>query len=97
MSYFPALTVANSALTNVASSITTVNLIALNNSRKGLMMFNDSSSVCYVKLGATASTTSYTIQMSPNSLYAMDTPVYSGVIDAIWTTANGFMRITELT
>ena len=96
MSYFPPFIASNTGLTNVASSITNVNLLALNNLRKGLLMFNDSSSVCYVKLGTTASTTSYTFQMSPNSLYVMTLPVYTGNIDAIWVTANGFMRITEL-
>lgn len=85
-------------LTNVASSATTVQLLAANGSRKGVTIRNDSSAILYVKYGVTASTTSYTDQVAANTTWVMPThAVYQGRIDGIWASANGSARITELT
>lgn len=87
-----------STVTRVASSATNVMLLASNTSRKAAYLFNESTSIAYVKFGVTASTTSYTIQMVPNAFIVLSQwPIYNGEIDAIWLTANGAMQITELT
>jgi hypothetical protein len=87
-----------STITRVASSATSVTLLSLNSSRLGAVLFNESTQVCYVKFGTTASSTSYTIQVSSNSVLILDqSPIYQGRIDAIWASANGAMQITELT
>ena len=65
--------------------------------RKGASFFNDSTQVCYLKLGTTASATSYTVKMAAGSFYELPHPVYTGRIDAIWTSANGSLLVTELT
>lgn len=84
-------------LSNVASSATNVTLLASNASRRGATIFNDSTAVLYVKFGATASATSHVVQMAAGSYYELPQPVYTGVIDGIWASANGSARITELT
>lgn len=82
-------------LANVISSVTSVTLQASNVNRKGLAIFNDSAAVLYVKFGATASTTSYTVQIGAGGYYELPQPCYTGVVDGIWASANGNARITE--
>ena len=89
---------ATPALTNVASSATTVALLASNAGRKGMAVYNDSTAILYLKLGATASATSFTVAMAANSYYEMpEAWVYTGTIDGIWASATGSARLTELT
>lgn len=87
---------ATATLTNVGSSATNVTLKASNTARLGLMLYNDSTSSCYVKFGATASSTSFTVFMGPTAYYELPSPCYSGIVDGIWVSANGNMRVTEL-
>lgn len=91
------ITSSSATLTNVAASASSVQLLASNSSREGASFYNDSNSNCYVKLGTTASTSSFAIKMEPKSYFYLTVPIYTGPIDAIWDTANGNMRVTELT
>lgn len=88
---------ATATLTNVSSSATNVTLHASNTARLGLFLYNDSTSSCYVKFGATASATSFTVFMGPGAYWEMPRPMYTGIVDGIWVSANGTMRVTELT
>lgn len=81
---------------NVSGSASNVTLLSSNASRKGATIFNDSSSILYVKLGTTASTTSYTVQLPQNAYYEVPYS-YTGNIDGIWASATGAARIVELT
>jgi hypothetical protein len=73
-----------------------VTLLAANTSRFGATVFNESTAVLYLKLGATASTTDYTVKMDAGDFY--ETPYdYTGIICGIWSSANGSARITEIT
>jgi len=83
-------------LTNVNSSATTVTVLASNASRKGAQIFNDSTQVLYLKFGATASTSSYTVQLAASAYYEVPAG-YTGIIDGIWASANGAARVTEET
>lgn len=87
----------SSAVTSVASSASSVSLLASNSGRLGATFYNDSTQICYLKLGATASNTSYTVQLGPNGYYELPPgQIYTGAVDGIWASANGNMRITEL-
>lgn len=85
---------------SVAGSATSVSLLASNANRRGATIVNESSAVLYLKLGATASTTSYSVAMagSASAPYAYyEVPfAYSGAIDGIWASATGNARITEI-
>jgi hypothetical protein len=84
-------------LSNVNDTATSTTLLSANTSRKGVSIHNDSTSVLYVKLGTTASATSYTIKMAADSHYEVPFG-YTGRIDGIWASdASGAARITELT
>jgi hypothetical protein len=90
--------VSTSVLANVAASVTVVTLQALNTNRLMWMFYNDSSSACYVKFGATASATSFTVKVPGNGYYELPaTNVYTGIITALWDVATGNARVTELT
>lgn len=85
-----------SLTTSVGSSATTVTLLASNSDRVGATIYNDSTVALYVKLGAAASTTSFTIKMAADGYYEVPFG-YTGVIDGIWVSATGNARIVEIT
>ena len=93
---------AASTLANVASSATSVTLLAANNNRKTAIIINDSTSDLYVTLNASAaSTTNYSLFLAAKvgntpSFLAINGDDYSGEIRGIWSSANGFARITEV-
>jgi len=85
-----------SSVTSVASSATNVTLLSANPNRLFASIYNSSSKTVYIKLGTTASSSSFSIFLMPNSYW--EVPVdWTGQIDAIWTAANGNALITELT
>lgn len=81
--------------TSVAGSASSVSLLAASNARKGATIYNDSTALLYVKLGTTASTTSFTVKLQPDSYYEVPFG-YVGAIDGIWASATGNALITEL-
>lgn len=90
---------ATATLSSVTAAATTTTVLASNASRLGFTLYNDSDSAVFVKLGATASASSFFKKMLPyESLTTRDLGVnYTGRIDAIWDSATGNMRVTELT
>lgn len=88
---------ATGASSTVAGSATAVTLKAANNGRRGLTLFNDSSSACFVLLGAgTVSATVFSVKMSAGTYYEVPFG-FTGIVTGIWVTATGSMRVTELT
>lgn len=88
---------ATSAVTSVADAAANQTLLAANVARLGATIHNDSTVILYLKLGATASLTSFTVKMAADSYYEVPFS-YVGIIDGIWASdAAGSARITELT
>lgn len=83
------------SVTSIASSATVVTISGANATRKGLTVFNESTSVLYLKLGASASNTSYTLQIPAGGYWELPFN-YTGAISGVWATANGFARVTTL-
>jgi hypothetical protein len=88
------LRASTATLANVAASASNVTLLASNASRIGATIYNDSTVAVFVKLGATASATSFTVKIDGGGFYAVD-PTYTGIIDGIWGSASGSARLTE--
>lgn len=80
---------------NVASSATNVTLFAAVGHANGRTVYNDSTQVLYLKYGATASSSSYTVQLVAGAYYEFPQPVYSGQVDGVWASANGNARVTS--
>lgn len=85
----------NATTANVASAATNVTLFSAAGRVSGRAVFNDSSAVLYLKYGATASTSSYTVQIAAGGYYEFPQNVYSGQVDGIWASANGNARVTS--
>jgi hypothetical protein len=85
-----------SSLSNVSASSTNVTLLASNSNRLGATVYNDSNQSLYLKLGATATSTSFTVKISAQGYYEVPAS-YTGQIDGLWSSANGAARVTELT
>lgn len=82
--------------TQVAASVTSVALLALNTARLRATIVNDSTSATlYVKEGATAATSSYTYKLAAGATLIVDD--YTGRLDGIWSAAVGGAAITEVT
>lgn len=84
-----------STVTSVNDTAISTTLLALNASRKEVIITNDSSSTLYMKLGTTASATDYTVKLGTDDVF---TTTYTGRIDGLWSSdSTGAARITELT
>ncbi|MGV9243598.1 hypothetical protein [Streptomyces sp. NPDC003710] len=87
------ITTAN--LIPVPSSATNVTLFPQAGSGNGRAILNDSTANLYVKFGAAASTSSFTVKLTPGAYYEFPQPLYVGQVDGIWDSANGFARLSS--
>jgi len=98
----------SASLTSLTGSNSSQQAIAANRNRLGLILVNDSPSVCYVRLGAGAASSSvYSFILPPIDLTAAKAPAvtheilghgtFIGTINVIWASATGSLKITELT
>jgi len=88
---------ATAILTNVASSVTVVTLLAANTSRKGATFYNDGTATQRIKFGSVASATSFNVLIAANAYFEMPLPIYTGIVTMISSNTNGTMRVMELT
>ena len=96
----------NSTVVSVAASATSVVLAAASGARRGLTVYNDSTSVLYLKYGPGASTSLFTVQVPGGGVYELPvvplTPseavggCYSGVVTGVWSSAVGAAMVTEV-
>jgi hypothetical protein len=87
-----------SSVSNVAASATSVTIKAANAARRGLWVYNDSENSLYIKCGAVASLTSYSVKVLAGGYWEMPSPIYTGAVDGIWGgEPTGNARVTELT
>lgn len=92
-------------LTNLANSTSNGQALAQNQARTMAMFYNDDTvATVKLKLGATASATSFTVAIQPGGYYELpfqqnplgERTVYQGQVDVIATGATGTLRITEM-
>jgi hypothetical protein len=90
--------VATAVVDSLASQATTIQLLAANASRGGLMVTNTDANDLYLKYGATASLTSFTVRIPFNGYWEMPAAaIYTGRIDVIWAAdGSGSAIYTEL-
>jgi hypothetical protein len=86
-----------SAVTSVPAATSATSLLAANTARKQAAFYNDSTANLYLKLGASVTTTSFTVKLGAGGYYELPRSGYTGVVNGIWDAANGAARITELT
>jgi hypothetical protein len=82
--------------TSVASSITSVTILAANANRKGLTICNDSTSVLRLSFATPATTANAFLVMQPNTFVNFDQQLITGgAIYGIWASANGTAQVTQ--
>ncbi len=87
-----------STVTGVPRSAVTVTLLAANALRRGAFFYNNSPGRMFIKLGAGALTSSFTVSMTRGGFYEVQWPTYTGIITGIWTAGGaGDVQVTELT
>ena len=85
----------SSAITSVAGATSSTQLLAANSARLSATFYNDSSANAYLALAASASTSAFTKILMPGEYYTLPMR-WTGDVYAIWASATGNMRITEL-
>lgn len=89
---YPISTVA--ASTTVASSVTSVAILAANANRKGATIWNASTAILYMDLDAAATATDYAAKLDPGGYYEVPFG-FTGAISGIWSAANGSALVRE--
>jgi hypothetical protein len=95
------LTSRDATTTSVSDSASSQNLLDENVDRRGFWIVNDSSSILYIKFGATATTTDWTVKLAAGDRLEHLPGEYVGVlyvgrVDGIWSAnGSGAARITE--
>lgn len=87
---------ATSVVTRVNSSTSNIQLVAANANRKGLLFYNDSTATQLIKLGTVATSTDFTVRLTPRMFWEVPSPIYVGQIDVISSSTNGAIQVTEL-
>ena len=80
---FLAASVQTSAVTKVDSTGASQTVLALNAARRGASFYNTDANDCYLKFGATASLTSFTVKIPSGGYFEAPMPIYTGIVDAI--------------
>ncbi len=83
--------------TSVAISSTSVLVVAANPNRRGLMLFNNSTTTVYIAYDGTATMTHLTFPIPSLTTWTMAFPIYLGAIAAVRAAAgDGKILSTEL-
>lgn len=85
-------TVASNAITTTSSTI-----LAVNTSREGMILWSEGVADVFVKLGATASTASFSFVLKRASYWEAPFPTYTGVVDAVTSAGTATVLSTEIT
>lgn len=80
---------------HVSSSASDVQLVPSRAGRKRLHIHNASIYGLRVCEGAAASLTDYTMYIPPGSYWEAESPIYTGEIRGIWSSADGYAQIAE--
>lgn len=81
---------------SVASSATSVSIVASNALRKGISIYNASTAALFLSYATPATSANSFMQMQPGSLLMLDQQlIVSNAIYGIWTAANGTAQVTE--
>ena len=81
--------------TRIAGTVGNVILLDANPNRIGATLYLESGSALFLKLGSSAGTFDYTVQMIGSAYYEVPYG-YSGTISGIWQFAGGSVQVTEV-
>lgn len=84
-------------VSRVATSGTVATLLAASAGRRMVHIYNESSVILYIKFGAAASATDYTVALAATTGYYETAPgfPYGGVITGVLASSTGFAQVTS--
>jgi len=85
-----------SNVTSVAATTGNTTVLSPNPNRVGAIVFNEGSATAFLKFGANATQSNYTVQVATKAYYEIPF-TYQGRVDATFSTNTGNLRVTELT
>ena len=81
---------------SVASSTSSVQLVAANANRKGISIYNNSTAALFLSYATPATAANSFMQMQPGTLLMLDQQlIVSSAIYGLWTAANGTAQVTQ--
>jgi len=88
---------ASAAVSSSSASTSSAELLAANADREGAMVYNDSNRPLYIKLGASASTSSFSVKVGAMGYFEVPAG-FTGAVHGVWgdADASGAARCTEL-
>lgn len=84
------------SLSSITASTSSQLIFASSITRKGFILFNDSTANCYIAFAATSSNSAFTILLNSGMTYQNESIIYTGIMSVVWASATGFLRVTEL-
>lgn len=90
------VTASTSVASNASIGTSVGTILALNAARLGATLYNDSAIACLVKLGAAATTTSFTVSLAGSGYYEVPFN-YTGIVTGITASGTATIRVVELT
>ncbi len=80
---------------SVAANSSSVVVLASTPGRQGASFYNGGTTTCYLTYGPTATTSNYATTIANGSSFSLPSPVYDGVISAIWSgSPSGNLQVT---
>lgn len=83
-------------VTKIDASQSNTTLLVVNGDRKMATIYNNSTATLFIKYGATASATSFSLKIGAGDYLEFPYPCYTGQIDGFWDALNGNAMITEI-
>lgn len=89
---------ATTTVSSANASVTNFTFLSANPNRKSAVFFKEGSNTVFIKFGATASSTSYTVKLSNNGYYEVPEN-FTGRVDIVFSTAvvGNILYVTEIT
>lgn len=86
-----------SSAAQISNSLSTTQsvLVASNSNRKGLTIFNSSSSIIFIDYANTVTTSDYAFSLVSGAFYEMPMPIYTGDLHAILASGTASIEVRE--
>lgn len=85
----------SATVASVACSTTVATLLAASNGRKMATIYNNAATDLYVKFGATATSSDFTVKLAAGDYYEVPVPMYAGIITGILASSTGNALVTS--
>jgi len=83
------------AVRSIASLTTPQIFLQPNVTRKMVSIYNTGTGNLFVKMGLGVTTTNFTVRINTVSYFEFPLPIYIGIVEGVWSAANGVALITE--